>query len=178
MTSEPIDLTDLTDAQRNSMWLAADALEKRAKQVKDQLKPLMNERMEYGQPENAMVGDTVVASISKVKGGSKISYRVSDPIMYAKWLDEVDAQLHGKKATTTVRWPKDECMEQDYLVMIANQCAGYGDPLPRGVKEVTPRADSIRVTYNAGALDDIFSGRLSTQFQTLLLEGALNNDER
>ena len=162
------DCANLSDAERNSAYLAADALEKRAKQIKTALKPLMDERMSAKEPENAVIGNVIVASITKINGGVKDNYKVVDPVMYAKWLDDHDAELAGRKATTSVRYPKDECMEEDYINLLVEQGGGE---LPRGVKVVAPRATSFRVQYAPGAYEDIFDGNLTPAFAKLLLEG-------
>lgn len=169
MAHDDIDdmLDQLTDAEQRTIYAQATALEKRARELKTRLASRLYERMDSRQDENATIDDTIIASLKKINEGSKTTYKVKDPVVYAAWLDRVDAQLDGRPATTRVRYPKDETMEQDYLTMLVHQ--NHGE-LPKGVTTVKPRAGSIRVTFAPGAIDKLFTGQLTTSF-TKLIEG-------
>lgn len=161
------DFDALTDAQQRDSYARLDALEKRCHEAKEQLRERMLDRMDK-QPENAMVGNVIIATVQKRQGGSKTRYRVVNPIAYAAWLDRVGAVLDDERATTTVRYPKSETMDDDYITLLVEQGGGA---LPKGVEAVKPRADSIAVKYAPGIMDRLFNGDLSPAIRGLLTEG-------
>ena len=166
-------LNNLTAAEKRDAYAAATALEKQAKELKGALQPMIFERMDPRQDENAMLNGNAIASLKKVNGGAKDTYKVNDPVKYAAWLDRVGAQLDGRRATTQIRYPKDECCEPDYLTMLVEQNEGQ---LPPGVARVKPRAGSIRVTFAPGVMDRLFGGDLTKPFTRLLIEGGNDHE--
>lgn len=163
----------LTDAERTTRIALLKAIIEQATMQLDQLKPIAFDRMD-DQPENAILNGSIIATVQKRKGGSKTRYRVTDPVQYAAWLKRVGAELDGTPATTLVTYPKDECTDDEYIHMLVEQGGGE---LPRGVKPVTPRADSLVVRWAPGAMGRLFAGDLTPAFQQQLLEERPDDDQ-
>lgn len=138
---------DLNDAEWKTILAFTQIVQKRGKVLETHAKTHLLDRLEPGQPEQAMLGDKVAAEISVTKGGATAKPKVKDIDAYVAWLIE-----HGHESDLeTVTTPKKHALEQSYIDDATKE---NGGELPDGIEPGTPSRPTVRVSLTKGIVDD------------------------
>lgn len=145
--TDPIDFGVYNDAETKSILSTLTILEKRIKEISTQLRAHLMDRIEPGNPENAMIGETVAATITRTKDGTG-KYVVKDPEAYAQWLIAHDDTDH----VVEVSIPAPEAQENSYINALVERLSP--GEIPAGTDWKDGVHATIKVSLEKGILDE------------------------
>ena len=150
-----MDYSDTTDAQLATIVAMSRAFRDRFGLVETQAREALMDRTGEDRPTEAYVGDVRVARLTWTRGGRDVSYTVSDPTAYARWLAD---NGHGDMVER-MPMPVGEALDGGYVRALVR---GSGGVIPDGVRTVDPKPAQLRLRLDAQAdrlLDDPLAGR-------------------